>query len=278
MNKTSGKGATDMVKMELTQALKEAMLKAPEDKHDCWLMSHGYSSESNEYHRGEGSFNRIDTILLDFDNEDKDKDLKTKFEDEYNKYDYIIWESASSTSECPKFRVLFLMDKPIEFLIGEDGVKYTKKAIVSIFAKYKPDKVASWFYTPTKSKLNTVKHNRGIAFPSASVSWMAMSLMKTSMLRTEMFENEMRNEEHTDENKQRDVSNNDKVRHYLDTSYTKITGNGDSDSSLYRAICVCVTANDESTLDSVLNKAMMEHWSRQELERKVKQARRFVRK
>ena len=201
INKTSGNQATDTVKMELTQALREAMLKAPEDKHDCWLMTHGYSDTSNEYRRKEENFNKLDTILLDFDNELKtvgedgklheevlDPNLMENFVNEFKQYDFIIWESASSTKDWPRFRALFILDKPIEFLIGEDGVKYTKRAIVSIFAKYKPDKVASWFFTPTKSKLNTVRRNRGIAFPSDRVSWLATSLMKSAMMRSELFE------------------------------------------------------------------------------------------
>lgn len=297
VNITQGNdGDAEMVKMPLAQALRESMMKAPEDKHDCWLMSHGYSSFSNEYHRCEDNFNRIDTILLDFDNEQEitrddgttekvvfDKDLMRKFEEEYKQYDFIIWESASSTKEWPKFRVIFLLDKPIEFVI-EDGVKYTKKAILSIFAKFKPDKSASWYFTPTKSKVNTVRRNRGIPFQSSKVEWNVSSIRKMDAERNRQQSlkeglKQLWLLSHPEyQEKQADVSNNDKVRHYLDTPYSKITGNGDSDNSLYRAICVCLSANDENTLEEVLNKARLERWSNNELNRKIEQARRFIRK
>lgn len=205
VNITQGNdGDAEMMKMTLKQALRESILKAPEDKHDCWLMSHGYSAFSNEYHRCEDNFNRLDTILLDFDNEQDithddgttekvvfDKDLMKKFEEEYKQYDYIIWESASSTKEWPKFRVIFLLDKPIEFVI-EDGVKYTKKAIISIFSKFKPDQKASWYFTPTKSKVATVRRNKGIPFPSERLSWMTTSMMKTRQLYNTLNEHKLK--------------------------------------------------------------------------------------
>lgn len=191
VNITQGNdGDAEMVKMPLAKVIRDSMLLAPEDKHDCWLMSHGYSAFSTEYHRCEDNFNRLDTILLDFDNEQDithddgttekvvfDKDLMTKFEEEYKQYDYIIWESASSTKEWPKFRVIFLLDKPIEFVI-EDGVKYTKKAILTLFSKFKPDQKASWYFTPTKSKVVTVRRNKGIPFPSSKVEWNVSSIRK----------------------------------------------------------------------------------------------------
>ena len=120
-----------------------------------------------------------------------DKDLMKKFEEEYKQYDYIIWESASSTKEWPKFRVIFLLDKPIEFVI-EDGVKYTKKAIISIFSKFKPDQKASWYFTPTKSKVATVRRNKGIPFPSERLSWMTTSMMKTRQLYNTLNEHKLK--------------------------------------------------------------------------------------
>jgi len=74
------------------------------------------------------------------------------------------------------------------------------------------------------------------------------------------------------------VMNNEKVRHYLNTSYTKITGNGDSNISLYTAICVCITADDNNTLNLVLNKAKGEKWTEQELQKKIKEAKKFCKK
>jgi len=73
-----------------------------------------------------------------------------------------------------------------------------------------------------------------------------------------------------------DVSANPKVRHYLDTPYLKKTGNGDSDASLYKAMCVCLSANDVNTLEEVKTKARSEKWSERELSRKISDVQKFI--
>lgn len=73
-----------------------------------------------------------------------------------------------------------------------------------------------------------------------------------------------------------DASKSDKVVKYLSTPYPATRGNGDSDSSLYSAICACRCAGDDRTLDAVLCKARSERWTEAELTRKVRDAERFA--
>ncbi|MCQ2087792.1 MAG: hypothetical protein MJZ37_07005 [Bacilli bacterium] len=61
--------------------------------------------------------------------------------------------------------------------------------------------------------------------------------------------------------------NYDVIQHYLNTSYPKLTGNGDSSISLFRAVRCCIKYNDSATLEKVLTKAKSEHWSDTELNR-----------
>lgn len=49
-----------------------------------------------------------------------------------------------------------------------------------------------------------------------------------------------------------DVSADSRVRSYLDTPFEKLCGNGNSDALLYKSICVCTQANDDTTLSEVL--------------------------
>lgn len=63
--------------------------------------------------------------------------------------------------------------------------------------------------------------------------------------------------------------NYDVIRHYLDTSYPKLTGNGDSSTSLFKAIRCCVKYNDKLTLKKVINKAAKERWTTKEIERMI---------
>lgn len=64
--------------------------------------------------------------------------------------------------------------------------------------------------------------------------------------------------------------NYDVIRHYLETSYPKLNGNGDSSISLFKAIRCCIKYNDKETLKKVINKAVLEHWTTKELERMIR--------
>ena len=68
--------------------------------------------------------------------------------------------------------------------------------------------------------------------------------------------------------------NYDVIRHYLNTSYPKLTGNGDSSISLFKAIRCCIKYNDKETLKKVINKAVVERWTTKELERMIRNIKR----
>lgn len=61
--------------------------------------------------------------------------------------------------------------------------------------------------------------------------------------------------------------NYDVVQYYLRKSFPKLTGNGDSSISLFKAIRCCMKYADNKTLNEVLSKARNEHWSEHELSR-----------
>lgn len=61
----------------------------------------------------------------------------------------------------------------------------------------------------------------------------------------------------------------DVISHYLNTSYPKLKGNGDSSISLFKALRCCIKYNDNQTMRAVINKARQEHWTCKELERMI---------
>lgn len=61
----------------------------------------------------------------------------------------------------------------------------------------------------------------------------------------------------------------DVIRHYLDTPYTKICGNGDSNISLFKALATCIKYNDNETLNKVIQKAKSEKWTDKEIDKKI---------
>lgn len=70
--------------------------------------------------------------------------------------------------------------------------------------------------------------------------------------------------------------NYDVIKHYLNTTYLKMTGNGDSSISLFKAILCCIKYNDNDTLQIVLRKARNEHWSEPELNHKIEDAKKRI--
>ena len=163
----SGKFSNTMVKAPLGQILRESARKAPEKKEDCWLVSNGYNDRGGKYTRAEHNFDWIDTILLDVDNPQGDPSLLDKFKCEHAQYDYVLWETASSSVARPKFRVILLLDKKIPWI--NEPQKFTKAAILQTFSRWTDNK-ASWYFTPTKSKLDTFFGNRGKPYPSTNIT------------------------------------------------------------------------------------------------------------
>lgn len=64
--------------------------------------------------------------------------------------------------------------------------------------------------------------------------------------------------------------NYDVIRHYLETSYPRLNGNGDSSISLFKAIRCCIKYNDKVTLKKLINKALLERWTTKEIERMIR--------
>lgn len=166
LSTTSGNTSNLMKRMPLSDALKFVVSHPFDNKQDCWLLSNGYKDTTALYTREEFNFQFIDTILLDVDNDEEhpNPDLLEQFKKDYADYSYFLWESASSTTTCPKFRVLMPLDKRVAWV--NEPAKFTKKAVLGLFDKYTDNK-ASWYFSPTTAKVNTfVGHKGSKLFPS----------------------------------------------------------------------------------------------------------------
>lgn len=65
----------------------------------------------------------------------------------------------------------------------------------------------------------------------------------------------------------------DVIQHYLNTSYPKLNGNGDSSISLFKALRCCIKYNDKQTMTTIINKAIKEQWKYKEIERMIENIR-----
>ena len=137
---------------------------AAEKKDDSMLVFNGYNSDLAEYPRKESEVNRFSSIFIDCDNgKDKDpstwdKDIIEKFKEAMQNYQYMIYETASSTKERPKFRAIIPLDGIMAWS------KDAKQAIFQLFKRFADEK-ASWFYAPTLDKLETIYSHEGDWFP-----------------------------------------------------------------------------------------------------------------
>lgn len=166
---SGGKECNVMEKKPLQEVLRKTLSLAPEDKHDCWLISNGYSDKGGYYTRAEFNFQWIDTILIDCDNdkENPDPTMLERFKEEHSPYSYFLWETASSTPLCPKFRAIILLDRKIPWI--NEPEKFTKRAIKERFSRWTDDN-ASWYFTPTKSKVHTFVGHKGVPYPSYNIT------------------------------------------------------------------------------------------------------------
>ena len=141
-------------KVELEEAMNLLSTEklAVDDKENSILLFNGYKNTDERYARLERELDRFSTIFLDIDNNQKDPKLLDEFKDVMKNYDYWLYETFSSTPDRPKFRVIIPIDKEMNW----DGD--AKAAIFHTFSRF-ADERASWFFSPTLNRLDTVIHH-----------------------------------------------------------------------------------------------------------------------
>ena len=171
--------ATDARKIDLFQWITLSALPkfAADNKNDSMMIYAGYNETKDVYPRLESSVDRFSTILIDCDNPSSDPHIIEKFKERMSEWDYMLYETASSTPERPKFRAIVPMDDVLTWS------PYMKKAVFNEFNEF-ADERASWFYTPTKDKLNTICENRtGKWYSSKAIIEIANRLEKEDKMR-----------------------------------------------------------------------------------------------
>lgn len=184
-------------------------------------------------------------------------------------FEYIAYYSASSTSEAERFRVVIPLSEPVDSEIFD----YCRTRLYEAFNKI-PDvhsfESARWFFVPSKyvgfhREPNEVFTNKGCSLDFYATTGF-----------NEADRKQMQTDKQKRDSQKSDVIDDERVDYYLNTDFPMMTGNGDSDSSLYKAVVTCLAHDDEDTLDEVLDKARSEGWSEKELDEKVKKALKFL--
>lgn len=225
---------------------------------------------NDELGRAYYNFKDIDRewLALDVDDNMKISDFMTQFAD----YDYILYTSFNHTAAHHKFRVL----------LHYCGLDY------SLLGANLDEIKSNWHFTlesmfPWADK-NAMDMTRAFYLPAARPEYFYhinetgkkfyLPMMKRPILKTDGYDGIIA--KHYKNNTTIDAHKKKNVEYYLSTSFNKINGNGNSNTSLYNAICTCLACHDESTLEEVLRKARNEKWSESEIRTKIECARRFV--
>ena len=207
-------------------------------------------------------------VILDFDNGYTYKE----FEKKYDKYSYFLYSSKSSTKENNKFRVIM----PLRYDYSEMSYKYL---LAKFFKNYDPTcaQLTRFYYLPNLGEDYHSRWNIGIDidFNLDIINFKANCKITEDLKRAE---EEKMDKLTTKPFISKNVLNNCKVQKYLNTPYTKLQGNGTSNTDLYTAICVCEAANDIETLDLVVAKAKRESWVEHEINLKIRKAQEFLRR
>lgn len=202
-------------------------------------------------------------VILDFDN----GYTYDEFERRYREYQYFLYSSKSSTKDHNKFRVIM----PLRYDYTELSYKYL---LAKFFKNYDPTcvQLTRFYYMPNKGADYHSRWNIGkcIDFNLDIINFNSNCKITEGLKHAE--QEKIRNAK-KDVN---DVSRNIKVMRYLNTPYTRLYGNGTSNTDLYTAICVCLTANDNNTLNLIINKAHNENWRDNEIRQKINKAKQFL--
>ena len=229
-------------------------------KENSTLIFGGYSSAPT-YGRRESDLELMDCIMIDCDNNDSDPDIMDTFEQRFSQYEYYLYETASSTEECPRFRALFPMDSTVD--LKKHDIKNIKKVVYELFSGF-ADKAASWFYLPTTGC--PVRHHEGERYPSESIVRSADFMTKVDEMNRE---NRRKIAEESSVSRKHDVNwvlNNLNVAAWLNTPFPNKHGNGDlSHNGMYRAIVTAAAANCQEAYDIIREKALRDKWTPREI-------------
>lgn len=215
------------------------------------------------------NFIKTNFMILDFDSGISIDEVCLYLKD----FTYLGYTSGSNSLSLPKFRIILQLKESV--LI--DDIAILKNKLTNKFKGVDPTTFAKnrFFYFPTSIDK---EGNKTKFFKNEAKDYDFYLLHKIDLKCAKM---EFQKEVDTYTYKEKDFTiaiDKINVKYFLSHFYPKVSGNGDSASSLYKAICTCIACKDTKTLDIVLSKARSERWSQQELNRMILKAKNFCNK
>ena len=209
----------------------------------------------------------VSHLIVDFDSDFPSS--KILWKKMLKGFEYYMYDSSSSCAEASCFRLIIPLKEKVKAIF----IKHKNKALQEIFfgCDIRSFDVGRWFFCPSvkcgQYRLNNeVVHEEGQPLDFYElVHWSKLDELNLKSKQKKRFETTFAN-----------MSDDERVRYYLDTEFPLMRGNGNSASSLYTAITVCLFHKDYDSFSEVLDKARRENWSEKELKRKIKDAKNFL--
>lgn len=249
---------------EIMECVEKPNITPTKEENMLWCF--GECVDPERGHQKDNIVNKSKFFMVDYDNGYS----IDEFCKEYKDYFYILYTSFSHTTEHNKFRVIMygnyetpLNDDEQRFILNEAFRNADRTTL-------QPNRM---FYMPAHKEGGeyVYKFNIGKQFPLYN-DIISLLLQKQRLYRAKEESQNLIFEKYHREKKDIDCLKCKSVMNYLNTTYNKTSGNGDSNLNLYKAICCCVKYGDDKALDKVIAKAKSEKWTNKEIEQKIKSA------
>lgn len=187
-------------------------------------------------------------------------------------YQFVLYTSWSHTEEHHRYRIILPLDKPLSKSDFDFMMKIGLYQKLFGFADHSCF-MYTGYYTPAKRPLYRFAYNANQDAKPFSVFHPKIKKMMIE-LKIQYDKQHMKKPQISTSKSLFSVANSHKVTFYLNTPFNGRNGNEISNTSLYIAICVCISANDIKTLRMVVAKAKSEGWTDKEIEQKQSYAQR----
>ena len=248
--------------MNIGETIKEPIVVSDKEDNEMWTF--GECFDQSNGHKKDNIKSKSKFFMIDYDNGYSIKE----FEKEYDEYFYMLYTSFSHTKENNKFRVIMYgnydkpLDNDLQNIILSECFRNADKTTLQ------PNRM---FYMPAH-KPNAdyyFKLHMGKQFPLMNP---VIRYINTKILADRAKEAQQKiewNRFNSSKDHNGLCRDYGAVKHYLNTSYPNIKGNGDSDVSLFNALRICMKYDDKETLNDVIYKAKLEHWTTSQIEHKM---------
>lgn len=182
---------------------------------------------------------------------------------------YIMYKTKSYGYQKDCFRVVLDLKETISFNLMENYREHLKEVNYD-WRSLDPASLANQLFqlpfNPSGGDLE-LDYNIGRKFDMLADNWLFPEYHQVETVEDEDFII-------CNENGFNDVSGHKSIKFYLNTSFNKKSGNGNSSTSLFVALSIAKKNGDDDTLNKIISKAKCEKWSSKEIQQKLNSVKR----